>query len=299
MLSNNKIKILLTVLILALIVFLGRNLYINSQETNALSAFNQKNYKSAIDFYESILKLSDDNQYKINIAYNYYLLKQYKDAEQELESIKSEIDDVKDLYLLALVYEKLDKLDKSLEVLNEIVQKDNTYAKGFEKIGQIEKSRENYSEAVSAYKKAIDLKPQAGENYLSLANIHYIQKEYQDEIEVYLEMLSKEAIVYNKTKDESLFIAEYNLGATLYKLEEFDSAKDHFEKALIRKENHGDAWYYLASINAILKSSEEMYIALSKAIENEEKYLEIVVKDNDFRNYIETDEFEKFINSFK
>jgi tetratricopeptide (TPR) repeat protein len=299
MFSNTKIKILLIVLILALLVFLGRNIYINSQETKALSAFNQQDYQEAIKYYESILKFSDDTQYKINIAYNYYLLEEYQNAKEELESIKNNLNEVKDLYLLALTYEKLEEKEESLELLYGIVEKDNTYAKAFEKIGQIEKNQGNFEKAIEAYSQAISLKPQAGENYLNLAHIYFDQKDYVKEVEVYLEMITKEAVVYNNTKDESLFIAQYNLGATLYKLEEFDEAKENFENALAIKKDHGDAWYYLASINAILGNGEQMYDSLGQAIENEEKYLEIVIKDNDFRDYIETEEFNNFIKSFK
>ncbi len=299
MLDSKRIKILLIVLILVFLVFLSRNLYINSQETKALSAFNKEDYQEAINYYQSILKIEDDLQYKINIAYNYYMLEEFDRALDYLEGNTDEFSDPKDLYLLALVNEKKGNLERALEVLSEIIQIDKTYTRAWEKIAQIEGKQENFDSAINAYRKAIELKPRAGENYLALGMILYKQKSFEEEIQAYLEMIEKEAVVYEKTKDESLFIAEYNLGATLYKIDKIEEARNYFKSALDRRPDHADAWYYLASINALLGNESEMYKSLEKAIELDSDYLSVVVKDNDFRDFIETEKFGNFIDSYK
>ncbi|MFP4456799.1 MAG: tetratricopeptide repeat protein [Clostridia bacterium] len=299
MVDNKKVKILLIIIILVFLVFLSRNLYINSQETKALSAFNKGDYDKAINHYQSILKLDDDLQYKINIAYNYYLLEDYDNALDYLERNIDEINNPKDLYLLSLVNEKKGKTDKTLEILNEIIQLDKTYVKAWEKIGQIESKQENYDLAANAYREAIELKPKAGENYLALAMIFYKQKAFDEEIQTYLEMLDKEAVVYEKTKDESLFVAEYNLGATLYRIDRIEEAVSYFESAIKKDPDHADAMYYLASIHALLGNENKMYDYLEKAIKLDDNYLNIVVKDNDFRDFIETSDFEEFIKNLE
>src|SRR6056297_498583 len=111
MLDSKRIKILLIILILVFVVFLGRNLYINSQETKAISAFNKEDYQGAINYYESILRIKDDLQYKINIAYNYYMLEDFDKALDYLGGNTDQFSDPKDLYLYALINEKKGNFD--------------------------------------------------------------------------------------------------------------------------------------------------------------------------------------------
>lgn len=299
MLKNKKIRLIIIIIILAFLLLLARNIYINRQEAKALKAFNLEEYQSSIDYYNSILKLNRNPQYKINMAYNHYLLEEYNEAHQILLEVNESLNKLDDLYLLALTNEKLENHKDALDVLRKIVESDGNYAKAWGKIGYIENKQDNFNEAEEAYQKALKLRPRAGEYYLALAQLYYEQNQFEEEIRVYLEMIDKEAVVYNKTKEESLFIAEYNLGVSLFSIDKIEEATKYFESAVGRNTKYADAWYYLASSYALLGQESQMYDSLEKSIEYNNEYSRRVQKDNDFRSFIETNKFKSFIKSFE
>ncbi len=298
--KNKAVKIIAFMFILAFVFLIGGNLYIRSQENKAIQAHNHENYQQSIAYYESIMRFKEDPQYIANIAYNHYLLGNYTEANNMISKVIDEIEDrLEASYLYALSYRALGDKNKAVEILNDILIEDATYARGWQLLAEIELARENYYEAINAFRKVANLRPNAGEIYLALARAYKLDGQIEAEIATYEEMLIRGATVFGKTKEESMYIAEYNLGVSLFKLGEIADARDVFLSASQKISANADTWYYLASCAALLDIEGQMYYALQKAIDLDSEYLELVVKDSDFSRFFNTKRFDEFISKYK
>jgi tetratricopeptide (TPR) repeat protein len=297
--ENKVLKLIILIFILAFVLLITKNLYIKSQENKALQAFNSEDYQKSIMHYESVLRFSNETQYYVNIAHNYYRLKDYQSALEIFESISIDEDDSESNYLLSLIYKELEMYDKSNMVLDSILSNDQEFSRAWQTKAEVDFERENYQEAVESYKRAIALRPNAGEFYLALANTYFQLGDINNEIETYEEMIIRGATAFNMTKDESMFIAEYNLAVSLFDEGRIEEAREIFMSATNKDIATADAWYYLASCAAILQQEGQMYHSLRQALLIDYTYLDIVKRDSDFSRYMNTNRFRDFISEYE
>lgn len=72
------------------------------------------------------------------------------------------------------------KYDEALVKFNEVIAKIPTCSECYNNIGEIQRRKKDFPAAEAAYKKAIELNPNAGEAYMGLANVYNAQSKFAE-----------------------------------------------------------------------------------------------------------------------
>jgi tetratricopeptide (TPR) repeat protein len=234
-------------------------------------------------------------------GYNYmrlFLSGKYKGADEGLNPVQ------KKLYETA---EKLETLNKDPENI------DNNTKKHVEEYNQLlkESKTENdytfddwYYKGVNAYQnklfneaivfcekalikdnKAVNV-PSAylyiGASYLALGNNNQaldIYSKFLNDFPTFADI----CVVYN------------NIGVALYGLKYTQKAIENYEKSIELRPNYALPWYNKAIAYASLKQKDSMIVSLRKAIEIDNNCKSMALRDLDFNDYLEDDDFKKLM----
>jgi tetratricopeptide (TPR) repeat protein len=225
-----------------------------------------------IEVYEKLLTIMESENIFRNkiphdilkfIGFNYYRLEKWQRALDEfLVYIDDEREDTEILYSIAYCYGRLKNPQKAAEYY-ETLTKINS---------QIPSAFNNWGAAlVAIYRETKDI------NYLKLA----IEKQ-------------KKAVVIKPDYSGAF----NNLGgayATLYHIEKnstlLDEGLKYSKKALEVDPENRAINYNIACIYSLMQKSEEMLVALKKAIEHASYYRSVARDDEDFKNYLNNPKF--------
>jgi len=260
----------------------------------AITFYNNKDTNNAIQKYEKILSIDENN------AQAYCAL-------GVLLKIKGEINKAINLYIKAinldpsypLSYHNLGNAFKSIKKYNEAL---NVYAKSlkinpddanvYNNIGMIYENINDNHNAILSYKKAISINPKFSKAINNLAVVLYKQKNYEQSVDVfklaldvdpkYYEVYSNLGAALNKSKryDESIEIlnkaikynakhsgAYTNLGNVYNKLYEYKKAVKMHEKSISLDPNGSNAYSNVGTSYKNLGQSKKAIESYKKAIE--------------------------------
>ncbi|MBD2654405.1 tetratricopeptide repeat protein [Synechocystis sp. FACHB-383] len=169
----------------------------------------QQEYEKAIIVYSDILNLnSSHNHTWHSVALCFYHLENYPEAESAI-----------------------------LKALEKDASSDNYYG-----LGLILDKQQNYSNAIDAYNKVINLDPNFLNAYIALGNLYYQQEDFENALDCYHRLLKKshklgQPHIKNNVK-EIFKIKKYPkatlyLGYINYASDNYDKAIDYFEEYLI------------------------------------------------------------------
>ncbi len=275
--------------------------YLNFYESKADRLYDEGRFEEGLATYLELHDFSNDDVTYLNgVAYGYYRLENYEEAEKyaEMSRAEEESNNFDPFVILAWIHENKGEYEKAIEVLEELKQQDAEYVYGLQLLGDNYYQSDQYEKAIENYKLAIELEPETGNTYVNLANSYYQLAEYEKELAVYEQMRSNNAVINNQTLEETNKLIDYNCGDTYYCLGEYEKASENFQRVVAYDSEDYDAWYYLASCQALLEQYDEAKISLAKAFELNSAYAEQIHSDADFAGLMGDDEFQNLIKHY-
>ncbi len=143
-----------------------------------------------------------------------------------------------------------------------------------------------YEEAIVAYEKAIELKPDNPNAWYNKGTALVDLQRYEEALVAY-----EKATELKPDKLE----AWNNKGVTLGKLQRFEEALTAYEKAIELEPDDSDVWYNKACLHSLTGSSELAIQALKHSIDLNVTYREEAKTDSDFDNIRDDQEFKQLI----
>jgi tetratricopeptide (TPR) repeat protein len=135
---------------------------------------------------------------------------------------------------------KAGRHDEAIAKFNEVIAKMPTCADCYYNIGTAYVAKQDYAQAETAFKKMIELKPDAAEGYTGLAGVYNAQKKFDLAAEA-----SSKASQLGGGAGGGGAEGSYNQGVILFNSGKFAEAKTQFEAATKADPNMGMAHYQL------------------------------------------------------
>jgi tetratricopeptide (TPR) repeat protein len=130
--------------------------------------------------------------------------------------------------------------DEAIAKFNEVLAKAPNCAECYFNIGEAHRQKGRLNEAETAFKKAVELKPDSADAYTGLANIYNSQKKFDLAAEA-----SANASKYTTVASGGGAEASFNQGVILFNSQKYAEAKAQFEAAVKADPNMAMAQYQL------------------------------------------------------
>jgi tetratricopeptide (TPR) repeat protein len=214
----------------------------------------------AMSNYEKVLEI--DHSFKGGIDNYIQVLVKLRDFEKAVLCCNTMMEDEKDYryhFLLAKIYYELNKNDKCIEELNQVLQINEKHVESLALLGEVYSSMENPRKAVDVYNRLIKLTPQ---DYA----VHYSLGKLLLSIDDYDQALERFNFAHNL--NGSMFEALYNVALAHEKKGEFIEAIEVYKKVIHSKPDFLGAytrlWYILSQKNMY----EDVVDIFKKGVEN-------------------------------
>lgn len=139
------------------------------------------------------------------------------------------------------------KFDEAIALYNEVIVDVPQCQECYLNIGAINTRKKDWAAAEAAYKKAIEIKPDAPEPYNGLANVYNAQQKFKEAAEMSAEAGKRVAAVPGAGGAASANIL-YNQGAIAWNANDFAKAREHFEAAIKADPNHAESHFMLGKV---------------------------------------------------
>jgi tetratricopeptide (TPR) repeat protein len=235
-------------------------------------------------------------------GYNYmrlFLSGQYKGADDKLMENKRKLSETAEI-LQKKKMDNLDDVDKptkeNLEKYDQLLRISKTeadytvedwYYKGINAYQNMQ-----FNNAIKCFEKALEKDPRsaiAPSAYLKIGGSYFKLGLRERAQEVYAK------IIHDYPKFDQLNFVYYNLGVTLVNLKKKQEGLAAIEKSIELDPNYANAWYNRACLLALLKKKEETMESLKRAIELDVRLKARALKDPDFTDYLEDEDFKKIV----
>jgi tetratricopeptide (TPR) repeat protein len=150
---------------------------------------------------------------------------------------------------------KAGRHDEAIAKFNEVIASIPTCSDCYYNIGVAQASKQNYTEAETAFKKVIEMKPQSAEAYTGLANVYNAQKKFDLAADA-----SAKAAQFSGGGGGAE--ASYNQGVVLFNGGKFAEAKPQFEAAVKADPTMAMAHYQLGMTSLNLGQIQDAVTAL-------------------------------------
>ena len=218
--------------------------------------------------FDRAIQLAYDNKDEIvfKIGFSYLNTRRYNLAIKYF-SLAHEINprNIAVINELALVYERVEKLEKSIEFYNKYLDIDPYDETIWFNLGMLYTSLEDFDRAISAYDFAIAISPDYLSAYFSKANIMVSKNDYLNAVQTY------EEIIYLDPENVQAYTY---IGECYEKMSFFKRSIYYYRKAITVDKDFGDAWFGLGmayfSLNEYARGLENFIIAKSIDPENPE-----------------------------
>ncbi|MEW5818923.1 MAG: tetratricopeptide repeat protein [Cyanobacteriota bacterium] len=185
-----------------------------------LEAFENKDYKNALKYFESAISTDDKN---IDV-YNY----------------------------LGITYRNLGDYDKSIETFKKSLQIEPDNPNTYQLLGVANLFKGDYIESLKAFQAFKKLTPNNPEVYFSLGNLYSIQKNYIKSNYNYLKALKLYKDEQNLLKSDVYL----NIGTNYFRQNNFDEAINSFNISIENNIENEKAYYFLG-LSYLYKSPSE------------------------------------------
>ena len=262
----------------------------------ASANFQVKYFDSAASAYRKIVQLDPNKEDALyGLGLSYVRMRRYPDAVEPLKkAIQLNPKNTDAYYQLGTVYEELRDFEKALETYKQYIglNPESKWA-GYLRIGVCAKETGQYEEAINAYKRALEEKPDDVSICTKLAETYQMGNQFDNAAEAYENLVrldpsqatfyygkvvkmydsagdyekaikAAEKIVELNPKSE---LAVYNLAIMYQKLEKPKQAIETLKKALIINPNYDLAYYNIGLNYFKLENYKEAVDAFKKFIE--------------------------------
>ncbi|MCF6775750.1 tetratricopeptide repeat protein [Thiotrichales bacterium 19X7-9] len=200
-----------------------------------------------------------------------YALKLYEKGHIEkakkscLKILKKEPNNYNANYLVGIIYQLLNKYQKSESFIKKAIQANPEIADIYFQLANVQREQNKIDEAIANYKKATELNPNYAEAYSNLGGLLHQKQHYNEAITSY-----KKAIDINPGH-----VSAYsNLGVTLRKLGEYDQAISNYKKALLLNPSNANTHFNLGNLFNEQSNYEEAISAYNNALKHNPNYVE-------------------------
>jgi tetratricopeptide (TPR) repeat protein len=139
------------------------------------------------------------------------------------------------------------KFDEAIALYNEVLVDVPGCQECYLNLGAINTRKKDWAAAEEAYKKAIEVKPDAPEPYNGLANVYNAQQKFKEAAEMSAEAGKRVAATPGGGGGASANIL-YNQGAIAWNANDFQKAREHFEAAIKADPNHAESHFMLGKV---------------------------------------------------
>jgi predicted O-linked N-acetylglucosamine transferase (SPINDLY family) len=169
-----------------------------------------KEYEAALDVYLEALSLNPDcPMFWHSLAFNYYHLEQYVEAEEAIQkAIKLDDSSAQNYHVLGLILEKTNKKSSAIEAYQQAIKHEHRFIDAYNNLAKIYSHQKQLNEAIEIYKQLIEIVPS-----ISKAPI------YQNL-----------AIAYQSMENQSM--ADFYFGNSAYYNKQIAVAITHFQNFL-------------------------------------------------------------------
>lgn len=236
-----------------------------------ISYFNEKQYKKAIEEFQTLLKKNKEDSETYysalcvlaNICYN---LKKYDEsAKYYTLATRHRPDDSLNYFYLGLIYHGQNKLNLGIKNFQKSIALNPGKFQSYYNLGNIYKDKENYEKALEYYNKALEIEPNNLNTCYNMGNVYYKLEDIKNSNECYMK-----AIEINPAHPDS----HYNLGLNYQEKGEYNKAIAQFNELLKINPSYMEVYYDLGVTYYNLKDRE-------KALKNFNFYIEQHKNDPD------------------
>lgn len=172
----------------------------------------------------------------------------------------------------------LRRYDDAITAFDKAIELKPDYAKAYNNKGIALKNIRKLNEAINAYDKAIELRPDLVQAYNNKGIALRILGKYDEAIKTYDEAIGL------RPDDPYAYVSK---GAALTSLGKYQEAIESYRRAVELKPDFGSAYYNRACLFSLLGKRDEMVADLKRAIELDEEYREGTKTEPDFAAYRE------------
>lgn len=139
------------------------------------------------------------------------------------------------------------EFSKAIQAYQKVIELDPAYVEAYNNLGIIYQEIGNFDKALEVYHKAIDINPQYEKTFNNLGILHFLNERYEESIEAFQKALS-----INPNNIES----HINLGILFKKQGQVDQAIGSYQKALSLNPLHGETHYNMGLLYEQLEKSD-------------------------------------------
>jgi len=126
------------------------------------------------------------------------------------------------------------EFSKAIQAYQKVIELDPAYVEAYNNLGIIYQEIDNFDKALEVYHKAIDINPRYAKTFNNLGLLHFLNERYEESIEAF-----QKALAINPSSIES----HINLGVLYKKRGMVDKAIESYQKALSLNPLHGETHY--------------------------------------------------------
>jgi tetratricopeptide (TPR) repeat protein len=138
------------------------------------------------------------------------------------------------------------KFDEAIAMYNEVIADVPQCQECYLNLGAINTRKKDWPAAEAAYKKAIEIKPDAPDPYNGLANVYNAQQKFKEAAEMSAEAGKRVAATPGAVGASANIL--YNQGAIAWNANDFAKAREHFEAAIKADPNHAESHFMLGKV---------------------------------------------------
>jgi len=139
------------------------------------------------------------------------------------------------------------EFSKAIQAYQKVIELDSTYVEAYNNLGIVYQEMGDFERAFGAYQKSIEINPQYEKGYNNLGIILYLKGHYEEAIEAF-----QKALTINSNNIES----HINLGVLFKKQGQWNKAIESYQKALEINPLHKEIYYNIALLYEQLENIE-------------------------------------------
>ncbi len=283
-----------------------------------LASYYGKQYEDAENFFTKALVVKPEYlNAGLFLVRSNLLSGKYEIAKENIDTLMKQFSaDYQLVYLKAVWFERTGQTLKAAETLEKILEQYPDFLEGYQKLGLLCISLQQYEKAEKIYKRLTAIDPEDYESWINLGNIYSLQKKDSLAEKAFIEAVNaapgnasvyhhrgmffvnkgdfkKAAVDYRKAVQLDPKNVDYlsNLALSLAMIGKCKESEGYLRKALEIKPGNPVLLYRLAFVYVKLKDRDNLLKTLKQAITEDPSIKIRLLQDEDFKDYWKDEDF--------
>lgn len=198
-----------------------------------LSDEDRKKILEIIDYYDGVVELlPEESEGYINRGFNYYLLRDYKKAEEDFNKVKEiEPENLVIRCILGFSRDINNECQEALDEFVNIIEADPNFAEAYVGLALIKINHGKTDEGIKYLDRAIELDPKNERAYIYRGELHFFREDYAKTIEDFEKAAALNITAKSKVSNK-LAKAHFKLGLVYSDEKNYDKAIEHLSSSL-------------------------------------------------------------------